>query len=417
MNADRDRDADERRLHVEQIARLAVDVPDDEDRDGDGNRRERGPRPACCEGGPGGAPWGPIRRRDGRRRRFSCLLAGASRALRRTSSVPTLPGASSDVAISVGATMCTAPTPAASGANASSSFGIMPPCTVPSAIAAFASATVSRGSRVAGSSLSRRTPPTAVQATSAPAPHRRRELAGDDVGVDVQDGAARVGAQAGDHGQRVARVERVEQLDVEAVDVADQTEVDRRVARARSRRAADGGGRGSRRSRPTRRTRARRRRAAPRPDRRSASRRRSSSRSSSIGSSVTRRPPTMRDSMPRRRASAVACGPPPCTTSSRRPARARAISAAASASASPSSTSPPSLMTASTGRAIGRATATDRDPRATSVSGTPSIRFMFWIACPAPPLIRLSVALTIASVHVRRPSPPAGAPSVKPTSA
>ena len=50
------------------------------------------------------------------------------------------------------------------------------------------------------------------------------------------------------------------------------------------------------------------------------------------------------------------------------------------------------------------------------VSGRPSIRFMLWIACPAPPLIRLSVALTIASVHVGRPVP-AAAPSVKPTSA
>ena len=49
------------------------------------------------------------------------------------------------------------------------------------------------------------------------------------------------------------------------------------------------------------------------------------------------------------------------------------------------------------------------------VSGRPSIRFMFWIAWPAPPLIRLSVALTTASVRVgdRR----LDAPSVKPTSA
>ena len=38
---------------------------------------------------------------------------------------------------------------------------------------------------------------------------------------------------------------------------------------------------------------------------------------------------------------------------------------------------------------------------------------MFWIACPAPPLIRLSMALTIASVRVA----PAAGPSVKPTSA
>ena len=83
--------------------------------------------------------------------------------------------------------MCTAPTPAASGAKASSSFGIIPPWTVPSAIAARASATVSRARREAGSSLSRRTPPTAVQATRAPRLDCGGQLAGDDVGVDVQD--------------------------------------------------------------------------------------------------------------------------------------------------------------------------------------------------------------------------------------
>src|SRR4029079_3009773 len=33
-------DADERRAQVQQVARLAVDVPDDEDRHGDRNRRE-----------------------------------------------------------------------------------------------------------------------------------------------------------------------------------------------------------------------------------------------------------------------------------------------------------------------------------------------------------------------------------------
>src|SRR4029077_9337501 len=48
-----------------------------------------------------------------------------------------------------------------------------------------------------------------------------------------------------------------------------------------------------------------------------------------------------------------------------------------------------------------------------AVSSSPSIRFMFWIAWPAPPLIRLSVALTIARVRV----PPCASPSVKPTSA
>jgi N-acetyl-gamma-glutamyl-phosphate reductase len=55
----------------------------------------------------------------------------------------------------------------------------------------------------------------------------------------------------------------------------------------------------------------------------------------------------------------------------------------------------------------------DRLPEVAAVSGSPSIRFMFWIACPAPPLIRLSVALTMASVRVA----PCASPSVKPTSA
>ena len=36
--AERDRDPDERRVNVEQLARLVVDVPEDEDRDGHGNR-------------------------------------------------------------------------------------------------------------------------------------------------------------------------------------------------------------------------------------------------------------------------------------------------------------------------------------------------------------------------------------------
>ena len=258
MNAERDGDADERRPHVQQIARLAVDVPEDEDRHGDGNRRQRGRRPACCAGGPGGAPWGPIRRRDGRPVDFR-----ACRRLRApTAEPPTAPAASrrcparpATSRSRSGATMCTAPTPAASGANASSSLGIMPPCTVPSAIAACASATVSRGRRVAGSSLSRRTPPTPVQATSAPAPQRRRELVGDDVGVDVQDGAARRRRRGRrSPGAQSRASQRVEQR-------AGRSRRRRRPGRSRSarrprprRRAAAGGARGSRRSRPTART-------------------------------------------------------------------------------------------------------------------------------------------------------------------
>src|SRR5262249_35726450 len=45
-------------------------------------------------------------------------------------------------------------------------------------------------------------------------------------------------------------------------------------------------------------------------------------------------------------------------------------------------------------------------------SSQPSTRFMFWIACPAPPLMRLSIAEK--QVTVRLPSP--GAPTAKPTS-
>ena len=245
-------------------------------------------------------------------------------------------------------TTCTAPTPAASGANASSSLGIMPPWTVPSAIAALASATVSRGMRDDGSSLSRRTPPTAVQATSAPAATAAGELAGHDVGVDVEDVPAGVRAQAGDHRQRVAAVERVQQR---------RGRSRRRRPRGRSRsarrprprpRAAGGGARGSRRSRPTCRT-------PGTPSARSAATRSTLTRpatiifmTSSVGSSVTRRPPTMfgLDAQPLRqrgrlRAAAVHDQQPPPG------ARARAMSAATAASAAPSTTSPPSLMTAS----------------------------------------------------------------------
>src|SRR5262249_54268919 len=55
------------------------------------------------------------------------------------------------------------------------------------------------------------------------------------------------------------------------------------------------------------------------------------------------------------------------------------------------------------------------DPRSSSeaFSSTPSMRFMFWIACPAPPLMRLSV--TQKQVTVRRS--PWSAPTETPTSA
>src|SRR6185503_7799174 len=63
------------------------------------------------------------------------------------------------------------------------------------------------------------------------------------------------------------------------------------------------------------------------------------------------------------------------------------------------------------GRRHGQGPGSSRD----IVSGRPNMRFMFWMAWPAPPLIRLSVALTIASV--RLPVAASTSPSVKPTSA
>ena len=116
-----------------------------------------------------------------------------------------------------------------------------------------------------------------------------------------------------------------------------------------------------------------------------------------VGDAAARR--RCRVSMPSRFCSAVACGPPPWTTTHAAPARAtRAISRRRAASAGAASTSPPSLMTASTDapRGYGHGPGSSSD----AVSARPSMRFMFWIAWPAPPLIRLSVALTNASVRL-----------------
>ncbi len=138
---------------------------------------------------------------------------------------------------------------------------------------------------------------------------------------------------------------------------------------------------------------------------------------SSIGSSVTRRPPTTRDSTPSLRASAVACGPPPCTTSRRRPARDARDLGGRVRQRLPLEHVAPQFddRVDGTRHSIGEGYGHGPGSSSDAVSATPSIRFMFWIAWPAPPLIRLSVALTIASVLF--PVDAAGAPSVKPTSA
>ena len=132
---------------------------------------------------------------------------------------------------------------------------------------------------------------------------------------------------------------------------------------------------------------------------------------SSVAASVMRRPPTSCGSMPepprqlgRLRPAAVH------DDEARAPRRARA--AISPRRRTPSAGARQHVAAqldddASTGYGHGPGSSSD------AVSGRPSIRFMFWIACPAPPLIRLSVALTTASVRVA----PAGAPSVKPTSA
>ena len=123
-----------------------------------------------------------------------------------TSSVPTLPGASSAVAISDGRDDV-------HGADAGRQrrerlLELGDHAALDGAVGdgGLASATVSRGRRVAGSSLSRRTPPTAVHATSAPARTARGELAGDDVGVDVEDGAGRCRRRGRRSPAAVARV-------------------------------------------------------------------------------------------------------------------------------------------------------------------------------------------------------------------
>src|SRR5204863_217868 len=68
------------------------------------------------------------------------------------------------------ATMRIPRTPAPSAAKDSSSFGIMPPETPPSAMARRPSASVSDGMRLAGSDTSRRTPSVDVTSTRRSAP-------------------------------------------------------------------------------------------------------------------------------------------------------------------------------------------------------------------------------------------------------
>src|SRR6185312_5115074 len=158
----------ERHVHADDGPGLGVDVPEDEEGDRDGDGGQRAGHQLVAQVGPQlGSEAAHSASLDAQNVRGAKTAPAGGQA---TSSVPAVPGAASAAAISPGATMCTAPTPAARGANASSSLGIIPPCTVPSAMAARASATVRRARRVRGSSLSRRTPPTAVQATSAWAP-------------------------------------------------------------------------------------------------------------------------------------------------------------------------------------------------------------------------------------------------------
>ena len=127
---------------------------------------------------------------------------------------------------------------------------------------------------------------------------------------------------------------------------------------------------------------------------------------SSVSASVMRRPATICGVCPSFFCSSVACGPPPCTTTTCRPAaRISATSAAIAAMCSPWTTSPPSLRTtyapvlpAAFAAAVGHG----YPPTSSSVvrSSQPSIRFIDWIACPAPPLIRLSVTLKHATTRL-----------------
>ena len=154
--------------------------------------------------------------------------------------------------------------------GASSSFGIMPPVMMPSAIAARASAAVSAACATLGSFMSRSTPGAdGDEEQRARALSARGELVGDGVGVDVEDVALRVGAEAARCTGTSPAAQSVEQREVDAGDVADQAEVDGSGPPP----ATTVGGRFAARTSaaPTRRAgrpAARRRRAAPRTGRR-----------------------------------------------------------------------------------------------------------------------------------------------------
>ena len=303
--------------------------------------------------------------------------------------------------------MCTAATPAASGANASSSLGIDPPLHDP---------IVDGGPR-----LGDRQPrdqaggivlvaPDAADRGAGDQRRRaraRRELAGDHVGVDVQRHAAGVRSQAGDHGEVAAGIEDVEQRAVDPLDVADQTEVDRLAARSRddargaTMRADDAARPGEADRRDTRRAQRRDQIDVEPPGHHHLH---------DVERCLVRdAPPADQlrlDAEAARQLRRLRSAPVHDDQAKPRGARARDLPGGDGQRRQRQD-----VAAELDDRQLGIA-AYGHGPGSSSeaVSASPSMRFMFWIACPAPPLIRLSVALTTASVR----EAPAGVPSVKP---
>src|SRR5450432_224031 len=239
-----------------------------------------------------------------------------------------------------------------------------------------------------------------------PGADSRRELAGDDVGVDVEHLTVGAGAQAGDDRQVAGAVEQLEERQIEAVDVAHQPEVDGDTV---------GAGDGARWTAVGVDEAA----GAGEADHRRAGR---AQRRDQIDVELPG-DDHLQDLEGRR------VGDSPAADQTRLdPQAARHLRRLRPAAVNDDQTPPGRACPRDRRRGDGEhrreqhvaAQLYDRvdygqGPGSSSeaVSGRPSIRFMFWIAWPAPPLIRLSSALTTASVR----DEPAAGPSVNPTSA
>ena len=232
--------------------------------------------------------------------------------------MPTVPGEERASAISAGPTTCTLRTPAAMAAKASSSLGIMPPVTTPRGDGGAALGDGQRGQArgrivgVAAHAAHRRSPPPALSASSGGG-----ELAGGQVGVEVEHLAVLGQPEAGDH-RHVAAAAQSASSSARSIPTTSPTSP-KSIGSGPPPETTRGGRRRARSTplpacSPT----------APRPAPRRAAHSSTLSRpattissTSSVAASVIRRPPTSCVFTPSRPDSAVTCAPPPWTMSRR----------------------------------------------------------------------------------------------------